>query len=257
MTPLIWSWLVIAPIVFGPSSHGQELKPPRAVERLQERFAAMEREVDRLRTTGDAAKADQLAAKIQEYKAWLKGPYQPPKSEEPEVHMIGVYEGANPSGLRDVGHVSVKVTYTARPIILVLCAYDEVLWQVEVGKGVRLNKVILSGYYRQSAKGLPGGAPVFHLSHEDGASEYFKAHQANSGDYLRAAEIVKKLTEREVATFQGDYRPKGVFVIGPESENWRAEHLLKRTADLYAEATFFERQRVRTEMKKIRFAGVH
>lgn len=140
---------------------------------------------------------------------------------KPTVRVVGVYEGTLPPGNRGgVGHpqgtVTVRVTST-KPIILVLTAYEPVLWRIEAPKNV-VTKVIASGYHQQSVVGLNGDIPVQQSSYETKDGNYFYAYQkdppANARDlqrrnidrqYDRLATQVRALTGLEVSTFDGQY----------------------------------------------------
>ena len=72
-------------------------------------------------------------------------------SPQAEIHAVGVYK-AGPGG------VSVKVTRTGPPIVLLLTAADPVLWQLDVAPGVVLEKVVAMGYNTQRLRNVPASA---------------------------------------------------------------------------------------------------
>src|SRR4051812_45065955 len=86
----------------------------------------------------------------------------------PEVHVIGVYEGAYPAGVwhrfgfHPNGRITVKVGEVKTPIVLVLTSYEPVVWKVEAPKGAVV-RVIASGYHKQTVEGLEEKMPITRL----------------------------------------------------------------------------------------------
>lgn len=145
------------------------------------------------------------------------------KEFEPEVHVIGVYEGTYPPGIghgpgfHPKGAVTVKVGDVQRPVILVLTSYEPVVWKIVAPKGAVI-QVLASGYYQQTIEGMDEKVPVTLLSCVARDANYFFAYRmeaaANAPDrereetkrkWDRLAERVKELTKRDIKTFQGKY----------------------------------------------------
>lgn len=102
-----------------------------------------------------------------------------------EVHAVGVYQGATPQSSayraavnrllkqcdrdpscdwsggwkrineRFPSKATVKVSRVGAPVILVLSAYSRTEWRVEYAPGVKIQKIIMSGYERQTLKKTP------------------------------------------------------------------------------------------------------
>jgi len=89
-------------------------EPENARGELQGKFAAIEREVARLRETGQEPKAAQLNSRLQHFRDRLDGKANS-EIEGPELHLVGVYEGESPKGERLVaGTAAVDVQATGR-----------------------------------------------------------------------------------------------------------------------------------------------
>jgi hypothetical protein len=231
-------------------------------EPTREKFRAwlddIKQEAERLRKADQPVKAARYERLVKDFRARLEGAYPPPKREDAEVHVVGFYEGAKVPGQK-AGKAEVQVTYTARPITLVLSAYNPIRWTVRLKEGVRLRQVLVAGYHTQEVTGLPDGTLVQYRVHEDrGDHDYFYAFRRQYREYLRMAGIVRRLAGSEVTTFQGTYRYKGnPVVVGPENERWRVEHLLWDLRPIHEEATRHRRERRWADMQRLRFRAVH
>ncbi len=142
---------------------------------------------------------------------------------EGDVHVIGVYEGEYPPGVRHghnnhpQGSVKIKIAQGAKPKTLVLTSYEPVLWKIDAPPGTVV-RVIAAGYHKQEVTGLGKATPVTLISHAAGDADYFYAHQkaadpnadaeeakAVKEQYDRLEKRVKQLTGRKVEQFQGEY----------------------------------------------------
>ncbi len=233
-------------------------------EERQRQFAAVEREVARLRVAGKKTEAEQLAAQWEHFRERSQGK-APPAGAGPELHVVGLYEGNYPDGVRHMGnfhpwgHAVVDVYVTDRPVILALCSYEPVKWRVRLAKGVRLQKVILGGYHDQLATGLAKEIPVEKYAYDAGTRDgYFYAYRKDREGYANAVRRLKKLTNLDVATFQGMYAFKDQpFVIGPQNGDWHVERILAEMADVSMAATAFERAGADESVQAIRFPAIH
>lgn len=144
------------------------------------------------------------------------------RQPEGEVRVVGVYEGAYPpgvghgGGVHPTGTVTLKVGPVKKPVVLVLTAYEPVVWKIDAAKGAVV-KVITSGYHRQTVEGVGQQVPVTRLAFKDGDKDYFFAYRKggegpNARDqaeaersYDRLVRRVKELTGQEVKGFQGAY----------------------------------------------------
>lgn len=160
-----------------------------------------------------------------------------------ELHLIGVYEGALPNGVKDdpaskcmqLGFspndrgsglqecvlaqtqvrrsraVTVTVSRTNAPIVLVLMAYAPVDWKLVPMSGVKLAKVIVAGYSGQDIVGVPAGVPVEVRSHQNSpcnvcmrVGDYFYTYQQNT-EYQRIVAKLQRETGLQPSSFQGAY----------------------------------------------------
>jgi hypothetical protein len=241
---------------------GQAASPDAGALRreLRSKFDDVAREVARLRAAGSAAAADRMDAelrRLQEPDA-AKGPVD---SEAPELSVVGLYEGAQPGGAprgfqtHPVGSAAVEVRPTGRPLVLVLCAYEPVKWDLRVAPGARLQKVLLSGYYGQDVSGVPEGVPVEEYTQRK--SSHFWAYSRQGESYREMERTVERLAGLPVSTFQGRYAYKGQpFVVGPGDPDWEVQRVLARLEPLHRAATAFERERAVAEVLPLTFPAL-
>lgn len=248
-------------------------KPSGPLSReLQSQLAAVGHEVQRLRQAGDAAAAEELAAQLQHFRDRADGKAAS-RGEGPEVHVVGLYEGELPAGLKrrpgapppgqpavhPVGTAVVELHPTDRPVVLVLCAYEPVKWELRPVDGAKPHKLILAGYYDQQVAGLPDGVPVEHYSHEGGGSaDYFYVYSKDLEAFPRVVRTVRRLTGLHVCTFQGRYAYKGKpLVVGPPNGDWQTQRLLNDLRPVYLAAVAHERARRREAVAAVRFTAMH
>lgn len=81
-----------------------------------------------------------------------------------EAHVVYTYKGGQKVEPRQAKHpfrfVDLRVEATDKPALLVLTAYEPVVWRLEVAAGARIAGVLLSGYYEPLTLGLPQGVPL-------------------------------------------------------------------------------------------------
>lgn len=111
--------------------------------------------------------------------------------------------------------VPVRVVATKTPIILVLCSYESVLWEVRPDKGAKIEKIIVGGYHLQAIRGTD--APVTYRTYEPKVnSTYFYAYKKDDENYGKMAAAVRNLTGKGITSFQGrsSYDKGSPFVVG-------------------------------------------
>jgi hypothetical protein len=232
----------------------------RALRReLDSKLSDIAREVARLRAAGDVEGASRLEAELRRFQDPAAG-RAVANSGAPEVHVVGLYEGAQPQGAvrgfqtHPVGSATVEVRAMGRPVVLVLCAYEPVKWDLRVAPGARLEKVLLAGYYDQEAVGVPAGVPVEEHTYAGKSVRYFYAHARDAEHYPHMGTMVRKGTGLPVTSFQGRYAYAGhPFVVGPGSAEWELQRVLADVGPLYARATAFERERAAEAARSLRF----
>jgi hypothetical protein len=171
-------------------------------------------------------------------------------SQETTMHVIGVYEGENASGVDDPpwwSHcqginpenkaammechrkyagvhkqktVTVNVRYTKTPIILVVMAYEPVKWDINLASKVKLEGVVMAGYHKQELIGVPTNVPQIAFTHQTPdctdcirGEGYFHAYKRGE-DFTKAASKLFHLTGKSISSFQGAYKSHLFNIIG-------------------------------------------
>jgi len=124
------------------------------------------------------------------------------KLKRAEVHVVGLYCSRAEKAV-------VEVTPTDRPLILVLCAYESVTWDLQIPPETQVVRVILSGYHPQDITDI--GVPVESLSYDEGALGYFYAYNNDEERFPQMVRRVHEMTGKVPKTFQGRYE----FVAKP------------------------------------------
>lgn len=127
-----------------------------------------------------------------------------------QVEGIGIYEArekaARPGQARSVGRVSVNVRRTARPLVLVLTAYEPVEWNLRLEPGARLGAVLVGGYYDATVTGA-GEARVLKI----GATY---AYKQDGPEFAALQREVARWAGRPIALFQSGYHGSSYSVGG-------------------------------------------
>ncbi len=137
--------------------------------------------------------------------------------DDAEVHLVGLYKGQKELDLQlgESGHttteVDVVVARLPRPVILVLSAYDPVVWKVGYTAQARIAGVLVSGYHTQALIGIPRATPHRVLSSEQTRGcEPFYAHSAQNA--AQEERKIVALTGRGIDKFYGSYAASAVHV---------------------------------------------
>lgn len=129
-----------------------------------------------------------------------------PKWETAEVHMVCLYESRSRI-------VVVEVLQTQKPVILVLCAYEDIVWDVRANEGSELIQVIASGYHQQRVE--RAAAPVATYSYDEKSPFYFYAYTKKMPTDKEVVEKVRQLTGKDILSYQGRYSYDNTpFVVG-------------------------------------------
>lgn len=174
-------------------------------------------ELQRLRVEGDARTAnlvDMILGMIE--KEENCGLADLP--QDVELHFIGRYQGVQQLDVQlgDSGHlvrqIDVVVAKTKKPVVLVLTAYDPVVWRVGLTESASLAGVYVSGYHTQALLGIPESTPHRVLSGEQSSGcEAFRA--TNSGEGAEVSTKVLARTGHPVDHFHFE-SPTEYFVVG-------------------------------------------
>jgi hypothetical protein len=130
--------------------------------------------------------------------------------KDAQVHIIGVYEGKQPTGVprnaQNKPIVRVIVRNANKPVVLVLASYEAVSWQV-TNVGARVSAVLLSGYTPSTVSGT-GGATQLRIGNN-------YAYSPTSSEYLQLRRAVTQYTgPLEIRSFQGAYAGSDFSVGG-------------------------------------------
>lgn len=132
---------------------------------------------------------------------------------EADVYAIGIYE----AGSKD-DRVVVRIESAPRPVVLAVCAWETVHWDVRLGKGVELIKVLASGHHPQKVLGTEATVQSLSAAGDVPAEvrdKAFFAYMRPSVRYDEMCERIKELTGKELSSFQCRYDGGGKpFVIG-------------------------------------------
>jgi hypothetical protein len=143
--------------------------------------------------------------------------------EDAEVHLVGSYKG--PKRLRvplgESGHgtteIDVVVGRTQYPVILVLSAYDPVVWRVGYTSQSSIAGVLASGYHAQGVIGIPRDTPLRILSYEQTRGcETFQAYNPQTA--AQAERRIMALVGRGIDKFYGS-SPTLIGHVGGDSRS--------------------------------------
>ncbi len=129
-----------------------------------------------------------------------------------ELHLISVYEARwdHRGAYHPRGQIDIRVERTELPIVLALSSYEPVEWNLSKAPGVKIEKIILNGYYDQTIVGADG-ISVEEYSYEStghllGATHY---HWGEASAVANSQSLVAQLqshTQIPLTSFQGCYR---------------------------------------------------
>jgi len=130
-----------------------------------------------------------------------------------ELHAVAVYKGRDPGGApRAPGRIKVEVLpFTAKPVVLLLTAYEPVEWYVSP-IGVKVSKIIALGYHRQTIASAPKEAEKVSRSVEDGTAGAYFGYGKDAEDVKAYFERAAALTGAAPASFRGRYTASQVIV---------------------------------------------
>ena len=147
-----------------------------------------------------------------------------PKAEPPakakddkdrELHIVGIYEGFTKSdGKLHGGKAQLRVIRPGKQVTLVLVTYSPVTWEVVVNKDTKLEKVILGGYGRAAAKGLPEKVEVVEAFRGSKKPTLpFYAYKTVDSSFPALVDAIDTTMGRKIASFTGLYRAEADVLI--------------------------------------------
>jgi len=146
-----------------------------------------------------------------------------------KLYAVGTYKGKIPLEIQlddsgnEVTQAEVIVNEPETPVVLMLTAYDPVVWRVGITEGTHIAGVIVSGYHGQALIGIEQEIPFIISTHEvPGDFAYMYAYKA-SHDLLDINERLKVVAGKELDYFY--FQPvNGVFEVGAPIEEGQPLH---------------------------------
>ena len=142
------------------------------------------------------------------------------------VVALGAYEGGEPTSLAfagegdEVSKIVVQADEQGPPLVIILNAYDPVLWDFAGFPDERLRGVIVYGYSEQAVAHLKGSIPVRFATRSLGATScgtYVYAYK-QSPDLVRLREQVQAVLGVPLNAFYGSYSPNAFHADGSSSK---------------------------------------
>ncbi|MFV2058460.1 MAG: lysozyme inhibitor LprI family protein [Thiohalomonadales bacterium] len=141
------------------------------------------------------------------------------------VQALGVYEGGISTNARldrtdhQTKVVEVNVNRPDENVVLVLMAYDPVLWRIKRTPSTRIVAVLVGGYHGQGVTGVSKTIPLFintrHGIKDCGLSDI--AYKAGSR-LIRVSKLVEQMTGREIDHFSGKYTGRTEIIGDPPDD---------------------------------------
>ena len=273
MSPLVRSrsgrrLVILLPVLVIAALQSQQLNGARntGTDDVGVKIADVEKEItvlrarDRDKAPHAAGYAEQLARDLQQLRDEWEGRHAPARdAETAELCVVGFYQGAKPAEPRKFGSAVVEVQATPRPIVLALCAYEPVRWDLKLAEGALVEKVILGGYGEQQLAAPPKGVAVETHTYKprQGGSYFFTYPGGESPTAAQAAETLRVLTGLPLTTLQGSYAYAGQpVIVGPGDLGWRRQRIMARLDPLWHEATAPRRAEARAALAGIRFHAI-
>jgi hypothetical protein len=138
----------------------------------------------------------------------------PPRESNRELHVVGVHVGVTKTdGAIHGPRAVVTVNRPKKLVTLVVTAYNPITWEIKIAPGSSIEKVILGGYHRQAASGLPESVEVVNAAREGGTGQLTYCRDVDSANFRAVAHQLTKLTDLEIASFFGTYQFAPEFPI--------------------------------------------
>jgi hypothetical protein len=214
------------------------------LHRLLDRFQLADQWVEKLRDQSEARRADELAAQIQKQRDRLRGKWAADDKAKARLHLVGIHE-ANSN--------TVEVAPQPHPLILVLCSYNRSQWTIRAAEGVKIERIIVGGYHKQTVAESPPGVPVDTYSHDERTGG-FHTYGPETDGHVQAIERIKELTGLAPTTFQGAYQVRHQpIVVGDKDGAWLVQSIVAEL-DEVLQGAINERQAARRkELERLTF----
>lgn len=143
-------------------------------------------------------------------------------SAKARIIALGAYEANGavpfyaPSSAHDAGVITVAGDKKGPPVVLILSAYDPVIWDLRQVPRGRIEGVVVFGYSSQAVVGLPRDVPLrFSAGRKADPQCGAPTYAYKGGPALeRLAATVEKAVARRIDAFYGDYAPNGFNIDG-------------------------------------------
>jgi hypothetical protein len=113
-----------------------------------------------------------------------------------QIEGVGVYESSRGNtNSHQAGVINITVKKTKKPITLVLCSYEPIIWKISKEPGAIITTILVSGYYEQKVFGVDS------VRATNIGSAF--AYDNNKNNALN--EAVFRATGRPIDIFQGKY----------------------------------------------------
>ncbi|MDJ1172921.1 hypothetical protein [Roseofilum capinflatum] len=129
-----------------------------------------------------------------------------------ELHLISIYEARwdHSGAYHPTGQVDIRVERRDRPITLALSAYEPVQWNISTAPGVKIEKIVINGYYDQTitgAKGIPVEEYSYHQTGNMlGMIHYNWGEASTTANSQSLVAQLQNRTQIPLTSFQGCYR---------------------------------------------------
>jgi hypothetical protein len=199
---------------------------------IEERRQELKERITALAGKLDKQQAAVLTARLDYLSRCIAGNFADnPVSREPEIHAVGMYGTGDANAKADF---PVTVSHAAAPLILVLSAHEATTWRLKIGPKVRIEQIVLGGFYDHRVEGAPAGTPIIKRNQLESPQHYLFAAPGPLGGNAREgfASLAHSVFGLEPMTFLYESN-KSSCEIGPGDEKWRASYLdsLARTLE--------------------------
>ena len=143
----------------------------------------------------------------------------PGLDNEFDVVAISVYQGSKPldialdTGGHEVRQEDVVVGSTPKPVVLLLMAYDPIVWNIGRAPDARIAGVLAQGVHRQAVIGLPKGTRITTYSGSDGGNSCRSFRAEGSVADMSVKRRVRELFGRGIGTLMTS-KAGAQFVVG-------------------------------------------
>ncbi len=243
-------------------------EPPKAVTNelhdTEELIRQVEAAIQIWSDAGDRDLVSSLQVKVDELRRAISDKHEFAVGDDAELHAVVLGEGINaPTGVlsgRDrfaLGYAKVNVTFTKRPVVLLLSSTQPIYWDVELAPGVSIKAAVVwnRGRDKSRVKGLPTGTLVSTQRPND--KWYVFARDRDDPNYLEFQEMAEIATGMAIKTFQASSRFDDAITIGPSGRLWRLEYVRDAAIALHREVVAKQQQKVLQDFAHLRFRGTY